>query len=1212
VVTFVPRWRDAAVARQQHADGQDRDAARAWTIADFVDLFAEAGRFDPESGEPCWQSTTDWLDGYQRGIAQRVPDVRRDAFIRAACLAAGPLRQVLEDPRTRLRRAHVHTSPERARALDARSMAWLARQPGRDTPTKLGARGRLLAVVRETNVDVPANRFVRRLTEELRWRLEVVAPETRAARGPIARELVAIRGLCVGACDAGGALADARTAVAPVADNVILGDRRYATLWRVWLALRALDEDCAHLWTDAEGLVCSALAWALVGALRAMPGAELEERWVRHPGDVALLDEHGVRLLVREGEGLSSITVRRTGDGLCLERVLWGGRGVMCVVRRAAWTAAVRFDDDAPIRPGHGHPALVTLNDEGFPFEASRVGVASAASWMVEKLAIEPTDRAASAVRLPESPWLFAGIDLAGVRARIVVDERDADGHALVAIETARDGRSSWVGGDAAARWSRSDTRARRSGIGVWRNAIDSGVDGDDGGALGAMARAAIAAMSPVRAGARAAFAVPDGLDEISQRGVQNALDGALPAGVRRVWRSVAAATAWRTEDASVIADGQTVVVLDLSMPRFGVAILGARTKEEQAEQWYWERPVPVKASSFEVGGDALDAVKTAVTAGTEEADALIVEAAMARAPGTLGDGATDVIVPSGEGFVRASVDPEIATRAIAECVADVVRRIERDGTMLRAVRSSRDGVVHLLLVGGLLSDDEAATAGAMLRTAGSAFGTRVHVPRSPRRAVARGLVAVLRRSADRLPTWEDILPRLSLEVTANGSRREIEVFPRSTAKAGASIPHVTRERLRIPAGERSLRLPLLRNDDGREATALDAVIEHPSMPLGRDIAVRLESTYSAVDDGFRLVLKPVGSAPFTSLDVRWARHDATPQASRPVIDEAPTWPAVVHFTQVADEVVRDLEAAARTTVSMTRTLESRRIAPRRNTARRDPTARQNLIDDFASFQEALVRCADAMRRGLPAGRGIAQVPEPLQSQLRSLASELTEWILRSRWADERVTELRSAERRTVERAARAVASFRGGAPESFVRWTFEQDDLDDDLRWRLIGRTLDDGQSTARRSAQARLAVMFAAATPPGRAPIAALADALWGNADYVYQAGEHLDAWLHGITARLTAMEEKGRAGPEFTDGVAVLLGLLRLRGTAHAGAVSARRPEMHALADRIRRVERLSGGQQRPRLRVSGAQSLADVTANALRGEVAARIEMIDDEG
>ena len=180
------------------------------------------------------------------------------------------LQAVCSDPRVQLRRRRELQLIDRVRQMDAASLRWLSRQPGRTVAERAGPRERILAVRRFRSHDTLENqvlidvlrrsvalgtayiRLYRRYSDSPR--VAAVREMQRVFSAILSEEWVQmVRPL----------------ATVPTPNYALLSDRRYAPVWRLWQRLLRQEQLFQSLEAWLPRLVAE-LAW--VGALAQFEG----------------------------------------------------------------------------------------------------------------------------------------------------------------------------------------------------------------------------------------------------------------------------------------------------------------------------------------------------------------------------------------------------------------------------------------------------------------------------------------------------------------------------------------------------------------------------------------------------------------------------------------------------------------------------------------------------------------------------------------------------------------------------------------------------------------------------------------------------------------------------------------------------------------------------------------------------------------------------
>lgn len=176
---------------------------------------------------------------------------------------------VFSDPRVQLRRRRELQLIDRVRQMDAASLRWLARQPGRTIAERAGPRERILAVRRFRSQDTLENQV---LVDVVRRSMALAGEYEQLYRGfPGSARVRDVRELrrVFGALAQDDWVPSVRSLTAmPVPNYALLNDRRYSPVWKLWQRLLRQEQLFQSLEAWLPRLV-SELAW--VGCL-----AELE------------------------------------------------------------------------------------------------------------------------------------------------------------------------------------------------------------------------------------------------------------------------------------------------------------------------------------------------------------------------------------------------------------------------------------------------------------------------------------------------------------------------------------------------------------------------------------------------------------------------------------------------------------------------------------------------------------------------------------------------------------------------------------------------------------------------------------------------------------------------------------------------------------------------------------------------------------------------
>lgn len=608
----------------------------AWWITHQVSehIFSMISHGDPRTGEPLPRPLTEILSKVRSATAGGSRPFPRDRLLCAAEFTVDSLMHLLDRHRHRIVRIHEQLPFHQLREVDTRSMAWLARQPGRNIREKLSGRTHALGVKRDVSADTTENRLLRSFAKLLVQRASNRLEHRDAYdETPEDADRVSRLEQCVRLCDERirrSELADVPTLTRLQPNNVLLSDPHYSRVFRAWKWLRDDEELLRGSWKTSiqrtRILLCWMVAAQLVTRDRVVVtetlGRVLTGRRDDHLLGVEVLGAEAVQsswslnpplhfLVLPAGHKDAAFRIRISLDGECIlvHVAALGGRGLL--TEESVSTLAFKVSPTSErLRPHRGIGIIVdgfasSLRGANHAY-ADLAGLTPLAAQMARQI-LQRCDANPNLERSEASPAAVTddarlGIHL-GTASLHVCSQ-----HGLPLVSAAWTlalGLPSEVGG---LDWieGRTDRElvigaADRS---LW--ATGDLVDSHEQVDAGMLALAAdrllgnLASELNAPADARVAYVVPDAVDEFSQRSLRSAFGSAFHRPVP-VWRSVAAAMSWT----SAAGDrgprpGELVVVVDTEYGGVSLTALTARYDEKLARTHptsrgiYWERKPPL------------------------------------------------------------------------------------------------------------------------------------------------------------------------------------------------------------------------------------------------------------------------------------------------------------------------------------------------------------------------------------------------------------------------------------------------------------------------------------------------------------------------------------------------------------------------------------------------------------------------------------------
>ncbi|NCA70991.1 MAG: DUF2357 domain-containing protein [Sphingobacteriia bacterium] len=622
------------------AASESPSLSASWWITHQVTehVFSAIARTDPLTGNALPQPLTELLEGIETTTASGLRPFPDDRLFVAARFAADPFARLLDSHRHRIVRSHAQLPFHRLREVDTRSLAWLARQPGRNVREKLSGRTHALVVKRELTADTTENRLLCSFARLIVCRAGERLAHAQAYDVPTAADPDRI-----GALSESVHLYDERLRRSGLSDlptlarirpnNVLLGDPLYSRVYRAWKWLRDEEDGLQRAWPHALSRARSLLCWMVAARLSATArfammdnlGRVMTGRAERASVGIEILGTEDaraawqpnppLRFLVRPGGATDSVLqvrLGREGDCLLVRLASLESNGAV----REASVREFKYEiesDPTRIAPKRG-VAIAIHEPDGAVRDhlrgyADLSGLRHLASQLVQQILkgcclsqTAPQTARGSSFEITDTARI--GVEFGSTALRVTDDRPEVSTVAAwtVALDLPGEAHSvEWLDG-------RADRRVAvgAAGRSIWSmgDVLDPDSDAHSG-TLSLVARRLVQCLATERAlpaDARIAYTVADAIDEFSQRALRAAVGSCFTYAVP-VWRSVAAAMAWGISPDLIDQGpkpGDSVVVVDTEYDAVTLTVLAARydpgieREIPESRGIYWERKPPI------------------------------------------------------------------------------------------------------------------------------------------------------------------------------------------------------------------------------------------------------------------------------------------------------------------------------------------------------------------------------------------------------------------------------------------------------------------------------------------------------------------------------------------------------------------------------------------------------------------------------------------
>jgi hypothetical protein len=966
----------SASSQEQHSEdtepsnGSSREEARWITAETCTHILNAVALRDPHSGTCLPQSLLDLL----ADLELRTRSARRpfpvDRVHQAVELCCKPLRSILKQCRANIVRQHIMQPLSSLRELDAKCIDWISRLPGRNYREKLSGRNSVLGVQRRFTPDTRENRVVRRVSKSLAALVgsKIGSDGTPSCydsggdnddRCKLQKEFMVLCNDVI----RNSSLSEVPIAVTPKPNNVLLSDRNYSRIWRAWQWLRNIDSDAERMRETCEQRFRVAVYWTLVARISIMKNSLICDELVR-VSDGYLGQDLGVSAVMKDQDSLhwgkksnTTILIRVSNESgkanepsFIYALLNLGLEDGNLSIRLSKLTGAnflvpesyrvinhrLCFEASGEADPLRGFPFVCVKLAEDLT-ECDRFQDFSDLKGIRRLVDTLCEDLYCTVFNEPKANWNFEtsskeqekcnvhkgegtriGLDLVSSVPNITCDGIRLHGttrlysqRRFMPAETG----NLWLDG----RSDRILSPHKYLGIFV---GIGDILDADTEINQGMLSVAAQNMMEALvreyglNQTAKVAYAVPDSLDEFSQRTLRSATSGAFRSAFP-IARSVAAALAWQQDEdfrTSGIKDDDVLLVLDSEGKTLTTTALVARYDaklEEALPQTlgiYWERRPPLPMGDLNGSLTYETLVRDYVIAYLNDActefsdlDGAAIQSLADHLMVTgLAEGVIetkqDALIPlrlngSDPWFCFKFVPPLWHKKVLAwkrrfdkhvDTWCDDTspfKKILSDFLSERTAKSQ----CHVLAVGRTFDRSlhgQSWEATIRRKSIDILVNSIFNSLTGEKIGISHGCDDFLQRMQAGVPAWKEWLPSLYMEVIRDGVFDEFQLVGEKlidpVTVLGRYEPHDIREEFALGAKSDSFRFPLIIGSNNRSTLNYDAFIHSDAFPLRQEIPVHMRVSYRyGIEDSYDLRLFPAvpENAPFTELTVEWKKE---------------------------------------------------------------------------------------------------------------------------------------------------------------------------------------------------------------------------------------------------------------------------------------------------------------------------------------------------
>jgi len=856
--------------------------------------------------------------------------VSDDRIYQAVKLCFDPVKKIVNRPRSNITKKYIMQPYYAAKGLDHKCIEWMSKLPGRNFKEKLGGKVHIQSLIRLFTEDTLENRVFKKMAQSLvdKVCLKLSGFKDTAEYGPenrIVKDLKEFNDFVNGSrCRSFLENISALSSFQP--NNVLLSDKNYSKVWRVFQWLKNYEDDISHSLKNCRKIFFNAMFWSIISsALSGNDTLIFNEPVIVSDGyngseygikniNAGLQWDFSKKVSLYKFSGLDDqnyvYDFHLSYSGIHIEKMrLIENNKILIPKTINNFTIKIFFECKDKLVSRRGLPIKIDNGSQFFETFADIEGIRQVCSMVNEMLELKKHDNNLS-TELHIENIEHLGFDLCKKKPALNAEGAgkletdlelfsiqyelpDGDGH--IVIPAVRGIHNDFLKNNNSEIISLSDLfedNLNQNNLSIAANNILGKISGS----------------LSMKSESFTAYSVPDDIDEFSQKIIRSSMNvnfsNAYP-----VWRSVASALAWNVclkIFPPELKEGDRVLLLDTESNEFSLSLLIARhdkkieDKLKHTRGIYWERHQIDLQSEY----DDVLTLKTIYKNYINKYIKKYFPDINAITTGRIGDyllksgTVSDIIteknvfyLPMEKCVYEFKFDEHIWLDVYGKWMADFKEYLsvwnDENSLIDCYFKENKKQAVYILLHGNVflkdfemnknnndsISGENVIIADALNYLRQYFENARIYYINE----ASTGCLEFINRNRRGLLSWIDKLPDLSLEIIRNGRFDEIELIKDEKVKPIIGFKNIfdVKEEMVLSKDKAFYRFSLMSGVENKRPLKYEALLRTKLFPLKSDLKVKLQVSYLyGYENSYGLRIIPVdpACAGFPHLDVEWVR----------------------------------------------------------------------------------------------------------------------------------------------------------------------------------------------------------------------------------------------------------------------------------------------------------------------------------------------------